>query len=448
VREYLLTLFVAAAVTYLLTGLVRSFAIRAGAMAEVRDRDVHAIPTPRLGGMAMFAGLCAALLVASQLPFMREVYQQSDDPAAVLSGCAIICILGIIDDRWGIDALTKLAGQMLAALVMVLQGVQLAWLPVPGLTTLVLDPTSGVILTVLVVVVTINAVNFVDGLDGLAAGMVAIGALAFFGYSYWLWVKNGVELANAPTLFSAVLAGMCLGFLPHNFHPARIFMGDSGSMLIGLLLAASSISLAGRLDPGPLDEQGLVPTLLPVLLPFTVLAVALADLLMAVVRRTRAGRSPFAADKQHLHHRLLELGQSHRRAVLSMYFWSALIAFSAVLIGVVDGKAPILAATAALVLLGLLLLVLPRLRRDDRPLEPPLTPSDGIPLVFAEPPVSGVDGSPARTPATIGTPHSANGQGKAARTGQGKAAGTGNGKAGMTPQVTANTPASKADQRL
>jgi UDP-GlcNAc:undecaprenyl-phosphate/decaprenyl-phosphate GlcNAc-1-phosphate transferase len=387
VREYLLTLFVAAGVTYLLTGVVRSFAIRAGAMAEVRDRDVHAIPTPRLGGMAMFAGLCAALLVASQLPFMRAVYQQSDDPAALLSACGLICILGIIDDRWGMDALTKLAGQILAAGVMVWQGIQLIWLPVPGLVTLSLDPTSGAILTVLVVVVTINAVNFVDGLDGLAAGMVAIGALAFFGYSYWLWVKNGLERADAPTLFTAVLAGMCLGFLPHNFYPARIFMGDSGSMLIGLLLAASSISLTGRLDPGAVDRQGLVPALLPLVLPFTVLAVPLTDLLMAVIRRTRAGRSPFAADKQHLHHRLLEIGHSQRRAVLIMYFWSALIAFSAILIGVVDGKAPVLAATAALVLLGLLLLVLPRLRGEPAADELAARPASlgGVPVAVRTP---------------------------------------------------------------
>ena len=217
----------------------------------------------------MFAGLCAALLVASQLPFMRAVYQQSDDPRGGPDRHAgSSASSGIIDDRWGMDALTKLAGQILAAGVMVLQGIQLIWLPVPGLATLSLDPTSGAILTVLVVVVTINAVNFVDGLDGLAAGMVAIGALAFFGYSYWLWVKNGLERADAPTLFTAVLAGICLGFLPHNFHPARIFMGDSGSMLIGLLLAASSISLTGRLDPGAVDRQGLVPALLPLVLPF------------------------------------------------------------------------------------------------------------------------------------------------------------------------------------
>jgi UDP-GlcNAc:undecaprenyl-phosphate GlcNAc-1-phosphate transferase len=340
VREYLLTLFVAAAVTYLLTGVVRYCATRAGAMAAVRDRDVHAIPTPRLGGVAMFGGLCAALLVASNLPFMRTVYQQSNDPAALLSGAALVCVLGVIDDRWGMDPFLKLAGQIIAAGVMVIQGIQMGWLPTHD-GTLGLAPTH---------------------LDGLAAGVVAIGALAFFGYSYWLWVRHGAERAASPTLFTAVLAGMCLGFLPHNFHPARIFMGDSGSMLIGLLLAASSISILGRVDSAANDRQGLVPALLPLVLPLTVVAVPLVDLALAVVRRTRAGRSPFAADKEHLHHRLLEIGHSHRRAVLIMYFWSALIAFGAVLIGVVDGRAPIISATVCLVLLGLLLLVLPRLR--------------------------------------------------------------------------------------
>jgi UDP-GlcNAc:undecaprenyl-phosphate GlcNAc-1-phosphate transferase len=176
-----------------------------------------------------------------------------------------------------------------------------------------------------------------------------------------------LERADAPTLFSAVLAGMCLGFLPHNLWPARIFMGDSGSMLIGLLLAVSSISITGRVDPAAVVDtqgaQGLVPTLVPLVLPFTVLAVPFVDLLAAVVRRTRAGRSPFAADKQHLHHRLLEIGHSHLRAVLITYFWSALIAFGAIGIGMVDGKTPIVAATVGLVVLGLVLLGLPRLRR-------------------------------------------------------------------------------------
>jgi UDP-GlcNAc:undecaprenyl-phosphate GlcNAc-1-phosphate transferase len=311
---------------------------------------VHVLPTPRLGGVAMFGGLLAGLLVAENLPLLRSVFEDSQDPEALLSGAVLVCLLGVADDRWALDALTKLAGQVAAAGVMVLQGIQLLWLPLPD-GPFVLPPSLGVPLTVLVVVVTINAVNFVDGLDGLAAGIVAIAAAAFFLFSYLLWVKEGVERAATPTLITAVLVGMCAGFIPHNFHPARVFMGDSGSMLIGLLLAASTITLTGQLDPNALTELDLVvPALLPLLLPLLVLLVPIADLLLAVVRRTRAGRSPFAADKQHLHHRLLEIGHSHRRAVLVMYVWSGLVAFGALVVATVPGRGPRIGVVAVLLL--------------------------------------------------------------------------------------------------
>jgi UDP-GlcNAc:undecaprenyl-phosphate GlcNAc-1-phosphate transferase len=365
VREYLLTLFVAAAVTYLTVGVVRAWAIRHHVLADIRDRDVHDTPTPRLGGVAMLLGFVAAIAVASQLPLLSSVFVEASQPRALLSGAALICLLGVADDIWGLDALTKLAGQVVAAGVMALQGVQLIWLPWPG-QTFALDSTTGPLLTVLVVVVTVNAVNFVDGLDGLAAGMVGIAAAAFFGFSYLLSVDKGFDRATTSTLICAVLAGMCLGFLPHNFNPARIFMGDSGSMLIGLLLAASTITLTGTLDPGAVSGTlGLVPAFVPLFLPFAVLAVPFLDLLLAVIRRTRARRSPFAPDKQHLHHRLLEIGHSHRRAVLVMYVWSALVAFGAVGLAFAHGPVAILAAGLA-VIGAIVLVTLPRWPRRDR----------------------------------------------------------------------------------
>lgn len=327
-REYLLCLAVAAAITYLVTPLARRFALRWGAMAEVRDRDVHATPTPRLGGLAMFAGLIAAFVVASRLPLMSEVFEQRREPLGLLSAALIVVLLGMADDRWGLDAPTKFAGQALAAAVMSFQGVSLLWLPIGG--TLQLDPVTSTVLTILIVVITVNAVNFVDGLDGLAAGVVGIGALAFFVYCYLLSVENGFTRATLATLICACVAGMCLGFLPHNLYPARVFMGDTGSMLIGLLLAASVITLSGQLDPSALGTSVLLPALLPIVLPVAVLVVPLVDLVLAVVRRTRARRSPFAPDKQHLHHRLLEMGHSQRRAVLLMYGFAAVFAFSAV----------------------------------------------------------------------------------------------------------------------
>jgi UDP-GlcNAc:undecaprenyl-phosphate GlcNAc-1-phosphate transferase len=211
--------------------------------------------------------------------------------------------------------------------------------------------------------VTINAVNFIDGLDGLAAGVVGIASAAFFTYSYELSVVHHFDRAAAPTLLTAVLAGACVGFLPHNFNPARVFMGDSGSMLLGLMLSAATVSLTGRVDPNAIYGADFVPALLPLLLPLAVLAVPLIDLLLAVLRRTRSGAAPWAPDKLHLHHRLLQLGHSHARAVLIMYLWSALIAGAAVAVAFSHGQ-PLVILAAFLGAGALLLLAsnIPRLR--------------------------------------------------------------------------------------
>ncbi|MDH6143354.1 UDP-GlcNAc:undecaprenyl-phosphate GlcNAc-1-phosphate transferase [Kitasatospora sp. GP30] len=370
-REYLLVLFCTAAVTYLLTGPVRKFAIMAGAMPAVRARDVHREPTPRLGGIAMFGGLCAGLLVASQLHGLGKVFSDSSDIRALLSGVGIMWVLGVLDDKWGVDALVKLGGQMIAAGVMVYQGITVISIPVPGVGPVALSPTLGMVITVALVVVMVNAVNFIDGLDGLAGGMVCIAGIAFFLYSYRLWYVYQISEAAPSVLFSALLIGMCLGFLPHNLHPARIFMGDSGSMMLGLMLAVSAVSVTGRVDPDLITAQAgsqtaathiLVPTYIPLLLPLAVIALPLADLVLAVVRRSWAGRSPFAADKKHLHHRLLEIGHSHSRAVLIMYFWAALIAFGTVGISVTNTGRAVVLACAGLCLVGLVVLLLPWFR--------------------------------------------------------------------------------------
>ena len=368
VRDYLLTLCVTAAVTYLLTGPVRKFAIASGAMPEIRARDVHREPTPRLGGIAMFFGLCAGLLVADHLENLNSVFELSNEPRALLSGAALIWIIGVLDDKFEIDALIKLGGQMIAAGVMVVQGLTILWIPVPGVGTVSLTSWQGTLLTVALVVITINAVNFVDGLDGLAAGMVCIAAAAFFIYAYRIWVSYGIEAAAPASLFTAILMGMCLGFLPHNMHPARIFMGDSGSMLIGLVLAAAAISVTGQVDMDALRlyeggareaTHAALPVFIPLLLPLTIIAIPVADLLLAIVRRTWKGQSPFAADRGHLHHRLLEIGHSHSRAVLIMYFWSALIAFGVVAYSV-HSVIWIVLVVVGLSAVGLVLLLLPR----------------------------------------------------------------------------------------
>jgi UDP-GlcNAc:undecaprenyl-phosphate/decaprenyl-phosphate GlcNAc-1-phosphate transferase len=384
VREYLLTLCVAAAVTYLLTGPVRKFAIAIGAMPPIRDRDVHTEPTPRLGGIAMFGGLCAGLLVASQLTNVGEVFRISDEPRALLSAAALIWLIGVLDDKWGVDALVKLGLQMIAAGLMVLQGLTILWLPIPTVGLVALTPLQGTLLTVAIVVITINAVNFVDGLDGLAAGMVCISAAAFFLYAYRIWYGYGIEAAAPATLFSALLVGMCLGFLPHNMPPARIFMGDSGSMLLGLVLAAGAVSITGQVDPDAMalfsgSERGAVvetvPVYIPLLLPLTIIALPFVDLVLAIVRRTWNGRSPFSADRGHLHHRLLEIGHSQNRAVLIMYFWSAIIAFGAVGYSVRSSAAAwVVPGVVVLSVVGLVILLMPTFTGRGRGLTDRLLP--------------------------------------------------------------------------
>ena len=370
-REYLLTCVVAAAVTYLLTPVARRIALRWGAITPVRDRDVHAVPTPRLGGLAMMAGFGAAMLVADRLPFLGPRLV-GGDIVAVLSGAVVVCLLGVADDRWELDAVTKLAGQVLAAGVMVLQGVQMLFLPVGGLAdsadgvpgAVALGPPEGSALSVLVIVLTINAVNFVDGLDGLAAGIVGIAAAAFFSFSYLLTVDEGLLRATTAGVVAAALVGVCIGFLPHNFSPARIFMGDSGSMLIGLLLATTTITLTGSVNPNDIGTD-ITPALVPLLLPIAVMVLPFLDVVLAIVRRTLAGQSPFAPDKQHLHHRLLERGHSHARAVLVMYLWSAVLAFGATAVAFLESTM-LLASLAAVAAVALLLTMnLPRLRRQE-----------------------------------------------------------------------------------
>jgi UDP-GlcNAc:undecaprenyl-phosphate GlcNAc-1-phosphate transferase len=370
-REYVLVFLVAATATYLLTVIAREIALRTGAVARVRDRDVHAEPIPYLGGLAMLGGLVAAYVVAHHLPFLstRSGPFVFHDARNVLIAGALICAVGVLDDLFELDALTKLGGQVLAAGFLILNGIQYMYFPQGHGGQFALDPAQGALLTAFVVVATMNAVNMVDGLDGLATGVVGIGALAFFAFCYQLTSLNNASRASTGALISAMLAGACAGFLPHNINPARLFMGDSGSMLIGLVLSASAITLTGQYSDADLAQgamgttASLAPTFLPLALPVTLLVVPIADLVLAVIRRTRAGRSPFAPDKQHLHHRLLEIGPSQRRAVLIMWMWAALVAGSTVVISLYTGPLMWSSIAVATVLTVTLTFVLPVIHR-------------------------------------------------------------------------------------
>jgi UDP-GlcNAc:undecaprenyl-phosphate GlcNAc-1-phosphate transferase len=384
-RAYVLLFLVAAVVTYLLTVVAREFAMRTGAVAKVRDRDVHAVPIPYMGGVAMLGGLVAAYLVARELPFLADApdFVLEDTGVVILAG-ALICVVGVVDDIFELDALTKLGGQVLATAILVGFNLQYSLITFPDGTQFSIDPAQGALLTGLVVITVVNAVNFIDGLDGLAAGVVGIGALALFLFCYQFTRINDIGRASTAALLTVALAGACAGFLIHNWHPARLFMGDSGSMLIGLILAASAVTLSGSYSAGGLNvnafdaSTALLVTFLPLLLPLTILVVPLVDLVLAVVRRTRAGRSPFAADKKHLHHRLLEIGHSQRRAVLIMWLWAGLMSFGSVFVTLYRGPVVIGGVVVATALIVLLTFVLPKIRgeRTDKLLEVPedLTP--------------------------------------------------------------------------
>jgi UDP-GlcNAc:undecaprenyl-phosphate GlcNAc-1-phosphate transferase len=325
VREYLLTLVIAAALTYLITPWIKKLALKARAVAKVRERDVHSESTPRWGGFAMWIAFAGTLLIVNNLNLVGKSFTR--ELLGVFLAATLLVFIGVLDDRYELDAITKLAGQSLAAGTLLFFGIQILWIPINGI--LILPTNIGQFLTVLVVVITINAVNFVDGLDGLASGIVAISAASLFGFAYLLAVVNEFPRAGAPSLVSAIAIGLCLGFLPHNFFPAKIFMGDSGSMLLGLMLAASAITLSSQIDVNAAFSESLIPALLPIFLPFMVLAIPLLDFLLAVVRRSRAGKSPFAPDKKHIHHKLMELGNSQQRATVVLYLWTAMLALPA-----------------------------------------------------------------------------------------------------------------------
>jgi UDP-GlcNAc:undecaprenyl-phosphate GlcNAc-1-phosphate transferase len=325
-REYLVTLLLAAALCYVVTPFVRTWALKFGAVAQIRIRDIHTTPTPRWGGLAMWISMALTFAMVSHLSLVGKSFGR--EALGIFLAATLLVAIGLVDDRFELDALTKLAGQALAAGILLLFGIQVLWLPINGVITL--PPSIGQLVTVMIVLITINAVNFIDGLDGLAAGIVAISGAAFFAFAYLLAVVYGFSRAGAPSLITAVIIGVCIGFLPHNVHPAKIFMGDSGSMFLGLLLAASAITLTGQIDPNAISAEKLGPTLLPLMLPFAVLAIPLIDLFSAIIRRLRAGQSPFSSDKEHMHHRILRAGNSHLRTSIIMYLWTATIAFPVV----------------------------------------------------------------------------------------------------------------------
>ncbi len=361
VRSYLLVFVVSAGVTFAATPLVRRVSLLLGWIDHPSDRKIHPRPTPTAGGLAIYLGIAAGLVVTRFVPFLDDLYQTSSDLDAAAIAGTLIVTLGVIDDTKGVTALGKLTGQVLVAGVVVLLGVQLLYFYFPGQGVLSNPPDLAVPLTIVWVLAMVNAVNLIDGLDGLAAGIVAIAGAAFF--AYMVRSPGGDVEASTAALLSAIAAGSAIGFLPWNFYPAKIFMGDSGALLLGLMLAIATISGVGRNLEGPTGGD-LAVIAIPVALPLFVLAVPFLDVVLAISRRMRRGIGISHADKEHIHHRLLDIGHSHRQAVLLMYLWSALMSGCALTVAFVDGR---LLVAAILVVALLVATVLPRLVRDRRP---------------------------------------------------------------------------------
>lgn len=334
---------VSAVVTFGLSLAVYRLSLKFRLVPAIRARDVHTRPTPRLGGVAMFLGIVVAFLVAYLLtpkfPVLLVVFADPGPVLAILGGALLVVIVGVIDDIWDLDWMTKLAGQFVAAGLVAWLGVQLYSLPI-GDTSTVGSSWMSLVITVFAVVLVMNAINFVDGLDGLVAGVALIANGTFVVYSYSLWratsPQNYFSLAS---VIAAILVGACAGFLPLNWHPAKLFMGDSGAMLIGLLMATSAIAITGSMEPSTVEALGrsdLLPAFIPIILPFAILIVPLADFGMAVIRRLAAGKSPFSADRKHLHHRLLDMGHSQLHAVLIFYGWAAVVSLGCLFFFVFD----------------------------------------------------------------------------------------------------------------
>jgi len=330
VTQYLLIAVVTALITAALSWMVWRVAIRYKLHPAIRERDVHTRPTPRLGGIAMFLGVVAAFAISSTNPFFSIFWTNPWPTLSILAATLLIVLVGIADDLWDLDWMIKLGAQFVAAGIVAWFGnIQIYALPIGGVT--VGSSWMSIVLTVFSIVIVMNAVNFIDGLDGLVAGVCLIANGIFFVYAYVLTRDIGSNnYFNLSSFIAVVLVGACAGFLPFNWHRAKMFMGDSGALMLGLLMATSAVSITGNLSPAALDpdqlgRSQLLGAFIPILLPIAVVILPLLDFGSAVFRRMRAGKSPFSPDRKHLHHRMLDMGHSDRDAVLIFYAWTAII---------------------------------------------------------------------------------------------------------------------------
>lgn len=326
ISGYLIVGAVAAVVTWALTPFVTRFATRIGWMVEPDPRRVHTVATPDVGGIAMMGGVIAAVFVAWQMDRFDSLFRNNSETWGLLLAALCIFGVGLIDDVRDISAPAKVAGTVLAGMLLVWTGVTMFYFRVPFLDVFVLSNDWVPLVTVLWLLGMTNAINLIDGLDGLAAGIVAIASGSFFVYSAHLADIGKLPEPNLGPLVAVITVGICLGFLPHNFNPAKIFMGDSGSFLLGLLMAVSTSVVGGRTDPTTQNYSGQSYFFYaPLVIPLVILGVPIFDVIFAIIRRASKRQSFAAADKGHLHHRLIQLGHGQRRSVLILWCWTALL---------------------------------------------------------------------------------------------------------------------------
>jgi UDP-GlcNAc:undecaprenyl-phosphate GlcNAc-1-phosphate transferase len=313
---------VALIATYIATFPSIKLAHKIGAVVPPDERRVHKVPLPDLGGAALFIGLLFGLLAGAFFSGLSQIYSIIPQILGIVIGGGAIFFIGLVDDRIDMSPPAKLAGQVLSAMILYFAGDTMYWFKIPFAAFIVLSPTITPLITAIWVIMIENAINLIDGLDGLAAGIVAIASGSFAIYAIKLIDVGLIGSSNPGPLLAAICCGMTLGFLPNNFHPSKIMMGDSGALLLGFLMAAATSVVGGR-TPDTSGETYFF--FAPLFIPLIILGVPILDVAFAIIRRTYTREGFAYADKGHLHHRLLRLGHGQRRAVAILWLWTVVL---------------------------------------------------------------------------------------------------------------------------
>ena len=378
---YLFIGVIAALVTFVSTPFVVKLATRMNWVVEPDERRVHKVPTPDVGGIAMFLGFIVALAIAWKMGRFSPVFDNNSEPLGVLLAAILIFATGLIDDIREISSPAKVTGTVIAGLVLVYFGATMFYFRVPFLDVFVLSNDWIPLITILWLMGMSQAINLIDGLDGLAAGIVAIAAASFFLYSRRLDDLGALAQPNMGPLIAIIALGVCLGFLPHNFNPAKIFMGDSGALFLGLLMAVSTSVVGGRADP---DSQTYTPGqtyffLAPLFIPLFILGVPILDTLFAIIRRAVNRQGMATADKGHLHHRLMNLGHGQRRSVLILWLWTTILSGFVLYPIFTKAQTALIPIGTAAIALSLYTVLHPEVRRVRRQSRDEVEPTTELP---------------------------------------------------------------------